>query len=231
MEQIKIAALGDSLTKGVVLNEENRYSILKQGFINIIGEKLDLCIRNYAKFGCTIGFGHTVIDRHPDDISAADYTLLEFGGNDCDFDWRNIAEEPDLDHKPKTILETFKEQFKRLIERVRELGSHPVIISLPPIDSENYFSFFSRFMSDNQKSNVMKWLGGDIGIIYRWHDMYNKALFEISEVTRTDIIDITSAFENYNGDIRSLFCNDGIHPNEEGHRLIANSISDAAKMF
>ena len=105
MEQIKIAALGDSLTKGVVLNEENRYSILKQGFINIIGEKLDLCIRNYAKFGCTIGFGHTVIDRHPDDISAADYTLLEFGGNDCDFDWRNIAEEPDLDHNPKTILE------------------------------------------------------------------------------------------------------------------------------
>ena len=86
-------------------------------------------------------------------------------------------------------------------------------------------------MSDNQKSNVMKWLGGDIGIIYRWHDMYNKALFEISEVTRTDIIDITSAFENYNGDIRSLFCTDGIHPNEEGHRLIANSISDAAKMF
>ena len=79
MRQIKISALGDSLTKGVVLNEENRYSILKQGFINIIGEKLDLCIKNYAKFGCTIGFGHNVIDRHHDEISSSDYTFLEFG--------------------------------------------------------------------------------------------------------------------------------------------------------
>ena len=231
MKQIKIAALGDSLTKGVVLNDENRYSILKQGFINIIGEKLDLCIKNYAKFGCTIGFGHNVIDRHHDDISSSDYTFLEFGGNDCDFDWRNIAEDPEMEHEPKTLLETFKEQFVKLIERVRGLGSHPVIISLPPIDSENYFSFFSRFMDEKQKRNVVEWLGGDIGTIYRWHEMYNRMLFEISEQTQTDIIDITSPFENYSGGVRSLLCTDGIHPNEKGHLLIAHSISGVAECY
>ena len=227
MEKVNIAALGDSLTRGVVLNNENRYSVLKGSFIDIISEKLNLSIKNYAKFGCTIGFGHNVIDRHSSDISATDVTFLEFGGNDCDFDWRGIADNPTSEHTPKTILDSFKEQFLSLIERVRSLGSKPIILSLPPIDSNAYFSFISRFMNDEQRANIVHWLGGDINIITRWHETYNKALFEISESTGTPIIDITSPFENYNGDMMALMCSDGIHPNAQGHELIAGSIVGA----
>lgn len=230
MKQIRIAALGDSLTKGVILNEENRYSVLKQNFIGIISNKLDLCIRNYAKFGCTIGFGHNVIERHHDDISNSDVTFLEFGGNDCDFDWKTIADNPESEHSPKTILDSFKEQFLMLIEKVRALGSKPLILSLPPIHSEAYFSFISRFMDDCQKSNVLKWLGGDIGIITRWHETYIQMLFEISKLTKTHIIDITTPFENYEGGLEALLCSDGIHPNALGHELIASSIADSDYM-
>lgn len=229
MKKVNIAALGDSLTKGVVLNDENRYSILKGSFINIISEKLDLCIKNYAKFGCTIGFGHNVIDRHSNEISQSDITFLEFGGNDCDFDWKMIADDPTSEHTPKTILDSFKKEFLSLIARVKELGSKPVILSLPPIDSEAYFSFISRFMDEEQKANVIRWLGGDVNIITRWHESYNRALFEISESAGTDIIDITTPFENYNGNMMSLMCSDGIHPNEQGHALIAGSILNLAK--
>ena len=227
MEKVNIAALGDSLTRGVVLNSENRYSVLKGSFIDIISEKLNLSIKNYAKFGCTIGFGHNVIDRHSSDISATDVTFLEFGGNDCDFDWRGIADNPTSEHTPKTILDSFKVQFLSLIERVRNLGSKPIILSLPPIDSNAYFSFISRFMNEEQRANIIRWLGGDIDIITRWHETYNKALFEISESTGTPIIDITSPFENYNGDMMALMCSDGIHPNAQGHELIAGSIVGA----
>lgn len=227
MEKVNIAALGDSLTRGVVLNSENRYSVLKGSFIDIISEKLNLSIKNYAKFGCTIGFGHNVIDRHSSDISATDVTFLEFGGNDCDFDWRGIADNPTSEHTPKTILDSFKVQFLSLIERVRNLGSKPIILSLPPIDSNAYFSFIIRFMNEEQRANIIRWLGGDIDIITRWHETYNKALFEISESTGTPIIDITSPFENYNGDMMALMCSDGIHPNAQGHELIAGSIVGA----
>lgn len=227
MEKVNIAALGDSLTRGVVLNSENRYSVLKGSFIDIISEKLNLSIKNYAKFGCTIGFGHNVIDRHSSDISATDVTILEFGGNDCDFDWRGIADNPTSEHTPKTILDSFKVQFLSLIERVRNLGSKPIILSLPPIDSNAYFSFISRFMNEEQRANIVRWLGGDIDIITRWHETYNKALFEISESTGTPIIDITTPFENYNGDMMAIMCSDGIHPNAQGHELIAGSIVDA----
>ena len=35
MEKVNIAALGDSLTRGVVKNNENRYSVLKGSFIDM----------------------------------------------------------------------------------------------------------------------------------------------------------------------------------------------------
>lgn len=225
MEQKKITALGDSLTRGVVLNDKNRYSIVDKSFIDIIGEKLGLDITNYGKFGCTIDFGQQVIDRHADEISGSDYTFLEFGGNDCDFNWGKIADSPADEHFPKTILDSFKEKFRKLIEGVRALGSTPVIISLPPIDSEYYFSFISRFMNGEQRENVFNWLGRDINVIGRWHEMYNRALFEISKLMHTPIIDITTPFDKYQGAMRTLYCPDGIHPNAEGHRLIADSIA------
>ena len=231
MKQKKITALGDSLTRGVVLNEKNRYSILDNSFIDIIGEKLGLNITNFGKFGCTIDFGQRVIERHADEIAASDYTFLEFGGNDCDFDWGVIADSPTAEHRPKTILDTFKEQFSKLIEKVRALGSIPVIISLPPIDSEYYFSFISRFMNSEQRDNVFSWLGGDINVISRWHEMYNRALFEISKLMHTPIIDITTPFDQYQGAMRSLYCTDGIHPNAEGHKLIAASIAQKSSVL
>ena len=117
-----------------------------------------------------------------------------------------------------------QEQFSSLIARVRELGSVPVIISLPPIISDIYFSFFSRFMNDEQKDNVVRWLGGDVGIIARWHESYNRALFKIAGETGTQIIDVTTPFDTYRGNLASLYCPDGIHPNAEGHRLIAETI-------
>ena len=46
----------------------------------------------------------------------------------------------------------------------------------------------------------------------------------IAKETETPIIDITTAFDTYRGDLRALFCADGIHPNEKGHKLIASTI-------
>ena len=224
MMKTKITALGDSLTKGVVLTENNRYSVTEHSYMDIISNELGLYVENYGKFGCTVDTGSTVLERHKEAIAASDYTFLEFGGNDCDFDWMKIADSPTQEHAPKTILNDFKERFVRLIEKVRNLGSKPIIISLPPILSTPYFSFFSRFMSEEQKENVITWLGGSTDIISRWHESYNRALFMIAKETQTPIIDITTPFDTFRGDISSLFCPDGIHPNAEGHRMIASTI-------
>ncbi len=224
MKKTRIAALGDSLTKGVVLTDSRKYSVLENSYMNILSEELGLFVENFGKFGCTVGFGNSVIDRHREDIAASDFTFIEYGGNDCDFDWMKIAESPEGQHSPKTLLESFIEQIFLLIERVRQLGSRPVLVSLPPILSDRYFNFFSNMMSESQKGNVLEWLGGDVNIISRWHEAYNRALFDVARRSQVDIIDITSPFDTFRGDLGSLYCLDGIHPNAAGHQLIAQTI-------
>lgn len=79
-------------------------------------------------------------------------------------------------------------------------------------------------MPQEHKDNIVSWLGGDIGIISRWHECYNRELFKVASQTNTEIIDITSPFDTYRGDLKALYCTDGIHPNAEGHKLIAKEI-------
>lgn len=228
MGKTKIVALGDSITKGVVLNNENNYSITEDSFVEILRQEKDLDIENFGRFGCTINYGHQIINRHAEEIAAADYTILEYGGNDCDFYWKRIALHPEVEHQPKTSLETFRALFIALIEKIKALGSQPIILSLPPINSRSYFDFFSREMNDNGRANILGWMGGEVEAIARWHESYNQVLFDIANETNTPIWDITHPFEGYEGDWRSLICPDGIHPNNMGHRLIANSIISAA---
>ena len=224
MNMTKVTALGDSVTRGVILTEANTYSLTDHSYMDIVSRELDLQVNNFGRFGSTIDMGDTMIRRHSDVISGSEYTFIEYGGNDCDFDWMKIADSPMEDYSPNTKLDDFKSRFVRLINKVRELGSKPIIISLPPILSSLYFSFFSRHMSDEQKENVIKWLGGSTDIISRWHESYNRALFMIAKETQTPVIDITTPFDTFRGDITSLFCADGIHPNDKGHRMIATAI-------
>lgn len=222
MKRERITALGDSLTKGVVFTDDDRYSVSSDCFISILERTWKIKVDNYAKFGCTVDFGDTVIDRHSDVIADSDITLVEYGGNDCDFNWKDIAESPEDLHSPRTILENFRNKFRRLVDRISELGSKPVIITLPPIDSVMYFDFICRFMNERQRSNIMKWLNGDVEAITRWHESYNRSLFEMSAARGISLIDVTTPFGMQ--DIRKFLCKDGIHPNADGHRLIAETI-------
>ncbi len=224
MERVRIAALGDSITKGVVLEEKEGYSVLEHNFMEIISESSGVEVDNYGRFGSTIGFAHHIVSHNEQNIAVAKYTFIEYGGNDCDFYWKRIAQNPRGEHFPKTTLDEFRVSLILLIERVRALGSVPVLLSLPPISSASYFRFFSRDMDDVGRANVLNWLGGDIERISRWHESYNEVLFEVSEAMGVAICDITRPFCAYSGDWHSLLCEDGIHPNMLGHQLIASSI-------
>lgn len=162
-------------------------------------------------------------------IGYAAYTILEYGGNDCDFYWKRIASDPSGDHHPKTTLEEFRREFVKLIGKIRALGSQPIILSLPPIESKEYFDFFSRKMNDEQRDNILGWMGGEVEAISRWHDSYNQVLFGVAGETSTPILDITAPFSNHSEGWRTLLCHDGIHPNSEGHRLIASSIMTSTR--
>ena len=112
MDIKNICFFGDSIAKGVVYDSENqKYKVSPTGFASLMSEKLHTLINNYAVFGCTVQAGLKRLGRYAEDLEDCDLVMLEFGGNDCDFDWKMIADDPESEHTPKTILDSFKEQF------------------------------------------------------------------------------------------------------------------------
>ena len=223
-----VCAFGDSVMKGIVADKDKnsgiglKYRISEMGFAERCRRSLNIEVENFARFGGVVSQGTKLVGRYEERIKKSDFTLFEFGGNDCDHDWAAIAEDPAREHKPKTPMQQFMETYSSMIDRVKSLGSTPVLLSLPVLDPERFFNFVTRGLD---KANVLKWLGGTILSIERWHAMYNMAVFRLGAMKKVPVIDITSVFlekKNYS----EYICEDGIHPNERGHGLIEKAIME-----
>ncbi len=216
-----VVVMGDSIARGVVYDDEKKsYGLLLENFANLVRDRIKGVVINAAKYGSTIvqgmeRFQNDVLKRKPDIV------LIEFGGNDCDFTWEEIARDPSKDFHPKTDCATFTEKLTALIDKLRALNIVPVLVSLPPLDPGKYFRWISR-NEEQAKQNIIRFIG-DISHIYSWHERYNAAILRVADRTKTRLIDIRSAFLQHE-DYRNLICLDGIHPNKEGHRVIAQAI-------
>lgn len=223
---MKLVALGDSIIKGVLVRaegERSRYSLADKSIVECCAEKLGGESLNLGKMGCTIEAGERILDRYLDKMSGAQYVLLEYGGNDSDYNWQEIAEAPEKDHFPRTRLEVFEKVYERVINKIKEMGAIPLVLSLPPMDAERYFAFFSQKWEEGFRANVMRWLGGSTNTIMSGHELYNLATMRVAQRTSTQWIDVTSGLlkdHNY----RAYLCDDGIHPNERGQRMIAEAV-------
>ena len=223
---MKLVALGDSIIKGVLVQSEgerSRYSLADKSIVECCAEKLGGESLNLGKMGCTIEAGERILNRYLDKMSGAQYVLLEYGGNDSDYNWQEIAEAPEKEHFPRTRLEVFEQVYERVINKIKEMGAIPLVLSLPPMDAERYFAFFSQKWEDGFRANVMRWLGGSTNTIMSGHELYNLATMRVAQRTGVQWIDVTSGLLKDNH-FRDYLCDDGIHPNEMGQRKMAEAI-------
>ncbi|NLJ31869.1 MAG: SGNH/GDSL hydrolase family protein [Clostridiales bacterium] len=220
-----VCVFGDSVAKGVIFDSvHQKYILLKDSFLNLLSRAGNIAVNNYSKFGCTVTKGGEILKKHQNELCKYDFTVMEFGGNDCDFDWAEVSVAPENFHIPKTPVSEFEARYSSMIDQVKRCGGSPVLLSLPPIDAKRYFTWISRGLN---AENILRFLG-DIEYIYRWHEMYNLAVYRLAIEHHVPLIDISSAFlktENY----QSLICEDGIHPNENGHKLIGSTIASTLR--
>ena len=216
-----ICIFGDSVAKGVIYDEaKNKYTYLKNCFVNLFSQKTNLPIANYARFGCTVAKGAEILNNHKDELHLFSHTVMEFGGNDCDLKWDEISHSPYGPHPAKVPLPQFEEIYLKMIETIKSAGSIPVILSLPPLDPEKFFKWVSKGLN---RENILKYLG-DVGFIYRWHESYNTAVKNLAKMHSTYLIDIREAFLS-EASYSDHLCRDGMHPNEKGHALIGRMIN------
>lgn len=217
---------GDSISKGVVYDEEKeRYITIKDNYASLLQDKLKGVLYNAGRFGNTITRG---ISRLETDVlkTNPDIVVVEFGGNDCDFNWEEVANNPCGQHMPKTDFNLFQSSLTDLISKLKKYNITPVLMSLPPIDAERYFKWISKY-NDSIEKNILKWLGS-VNKIYWWQEKYNSAVICAAQATNTKWIDVRSAFLQ-TPDYTKLICKDGIHPNRSGHRVIADKMFEFIK--
>ena len=203
-----ITAFGDSIVQSIV---------------DLCGRKLGTSTTNYARVGGTAPLGEQMVERYEERLNNNQIVLMGYGGNDSDYEWSAIAVSPEGEYQPRTSLNDFVCAYTRIIDRVRSAGATPVLLSMPPVDGDRYFNFFSRYWTDEERENVMNWMGGDTTFITTEHQLYNTTTRKIAQEQGVEMIDITADFLN-KCDYQDYLDEDGVHPNEKGQRRIADLI-------
>ena len=211
---------GDSILRGVVY-DGSRYS-LGRSAVDMLAEEsgIEGC-KNFSRFGMTTQKAVPLFKKAlPSDLNGN--LFLEFGGNDCDFDWKAVSFEPYALHLPKTPLSSFIKNMESMIVWAKNAGKTVYVCSLPPIYAPDYFDFVSRGLSAD---NILSWLG-DVQQIYRYHSRYSRAAENLAKLHDVKLVNIREEFLS-RGDYSSYMCVDGIHPSEKGQRLIWDALKDA----
>ena len=222
MFTIKLSLFGDSILKGVVTDKNRRYRLIKQENEFALDDDLTVTLVNQSRFGSTVTKGEQTLKRFLDKGTDSRVMLLEYGGNDCDYNWREVAKDPYREHQPNTPLNQFVATYERIISLLRSKQIRPVLMNLPPIDAVRYFNTIVSHGCD--ADNVMAWLG-DVQMIYRYQELYSDTVERISRQNDTLLVDVRSSFLRRH-DLPDLLSEDGIHPSEAGHRLMRDVTRD-----
>ncbi|GIO85853.1 lipase/acylhydrolase [Paenibacillus faecis] len=217
----KYLVTGDSISKGVIYDEvKNKYVLLEDNYVSLLQNKLKGAVRNTARFGNTLikGMANLRKDVMKD---KPNIVLIEYGGNDCDFNWNEIADNPNGEHRPKTDFNLFEKMLTEAVQFLKSQQITPVLMSLPPLNADSYFKWVSRNNPDAEK-NILQWLGS-VTKIYWWQERYNSTILKVSELTKTKFIDVRGAFLEH-PDFTQFLCSDGIHPNQAGHKIISDKV-------
>ena len=216
---MNIIVFGDSILKGVRL-EAQGYA-RDNSWEEKLAAEFSVTIRNRSRFGCTVEKALPAVRRECAVEAPGEMAVVEFGGNDCDYNWKAISEDPDGTYECKTPPALFRKDYREILETVKASGRIPLAITLPPIHSERYLKFICR--NGNSRENILRWLG-DAEAISRWQAHYSAMVREITAEAGIKLLDLRAAFPKDPYTLRDYLCEDGIHPSLRGQRTIYETL-------
>lgn len=212
---------GDSLVRGVCYDERRgRYAISKCTAAATFSERSGIQVTNRAHMGMTAVKGEEQMLRDLAHGIRAESALIAFGGNDSDFNWQAVNDDPTADHRPNTELPLFTETLRRMVKTVTAHGIRAVLCTLPPVLSERYLTFLLR--RGLERERLLSFLGTPERIT-RFHEQYSRAVEGVAAECGTLLVDVRAAFFAH-GDLGALYSVDGIHPSDEGQRVYAEAM-------
>ncbi|RLD34430.1 MAG: hypothetical protein DRI73_03935 [Bacteroidetes bacterium] len=210
--------LGDSIVKGVSM-ENGRYKVLESSYYNKFKNTVFSKTKNIGKFGLTseklLGNIEKLKESEPDIV------FISIGANDCNYNWKEISENPDSIHLPAIEKSQFEDNLCSIYDYFLKHEVSTISLNFPPLHAEKFFSFLADRLSGE---NILKWLG-NISRIYYHHESYNNIFETVTRSYGIDLIDVRSRFL-MDDNLEELIGIDGMHPGPAGHELIYKSITD-----
>jgi len=222
-----IGLFGDSILKGIQINPVNKkYYVNNNINLEMLSKKYSIQIKNYSSFGCTVLKGSDLLKKRLEKNIGCDAIIMDYGGNDCDYNWKAISDNPDGNHFPNTPMELFTEAYCGIIDTLKKKGILPILTTLPPLEPQRFFEWFC---GDLNKKNILMWLG-EINNIYCHQENYSREIEKIALEKQVPLVDLRGAFLKF-GNIKALLCEDGTHPNTSGQKIIAASFNNFVDRF
>lgn len=214
---MNLLIFGDSVMRGALYHDE-KFSPVQNRFETML--TAGHTVKNHAKIGHTAQNVLLDLKRKLPAAPAEDtLILLGFGGNDCNFCWAEISKDPYSEHFPATKPSDFVSLYQEAIDTVKSAGLTPVLTNLVPLDAPRFMAHISRGLD---RERIASWLG-DESMLYRWQEHYSCLVCDIARENGLCLLDIRTPFllsHRYS----HLMGEDGIHPTEEGYRLIEETI-------
>jgi len=214
--------LGDSIARGIMFDEKKgRYGICVNTFDTAL-KNAGAKVYNYAKMGMTSEDALSLIDKCGQAENAV--AAIEFGGNDSDLNWNEVANAPDTFHEAAIPIPKYEKNLVSLIEKVRNRGMRPVVVTPLPLAEERFF----RYVSQNRDENAILTYLGTKQSIYRWQERYATAAIRAAHRANCPVFDARSLFLN-RMDFDTLIGPDGMHPSEKGYKVLSDAVVNAWK--
>ena len=209
----KLIIFGDSILKGV-MKTEHGYHLCSDHNFDMLSQQ-GVSVISHAKMGATTETGLAAVQAKLPPCDRDTTVLLDFGGNDCNHNWSDVAKAPDQNHLPAVPPERFISLYTQLIKTVQSAGARVAVASLIPLDADRFFQSISQ---RNDAQAILHWLG-DKYHLYRWQESYNVLVCRLARALGCTMVDLRTPFLE-NADFSSLIGADGIHPTQAGHDLI-----------
>ena len=219
---MKLVVFGDSILKGVITIPEskNLFDVTPNDSLTLAQKELGFELDNRSIYGNITSKGLVKLQKFFEKGGSADFCVIEFGSNDCDYDWGTLIR--------KVPLEQYLDNLAQMIKLCRDNKVTPLMMGLIPYVCDDWFK---TIIKGQDEAAILNFLGGTAETLGKNQLIYKNAQAEFVQKNNVQFLDPWTIFEGH----KELMCYDGIHPNEKGYELLSkawiNFLSQVKKEF